>query len=358
MAGDLKPPLPSPYDRLAGPSKDVNKNEDVTTSDVVLSPAPHAIHFDALGSLPAVSRMDDHHVYLVETDIRSFIQKDLDLSRLNKIHEYLWMAGRPLSARPLQRQKMMGCDIFPTDQADLHLLKFSNRLLIKPLPEYMLDYGFWRDHLCSSKELHQSACGFLLSYIWLIRSPYDVNIAHDFNVLPKKVTWAWWKVFVRKFYEDVDMNALDQVNKRYQFGELRLGRINTIYRVRFFRTHFIRGYLYVYNRYGIFFERNFEWLVAAFVYVSVVLSAMQVAMDIPPLSDNDAFMKTSYGFVVFSIATVAFLIVVISLVFAWTYFYNMSAAIGHFRKETRKRQIMAEERNVKDTRPESHVSSQ
>lgn len=49
----------------------------------------------------------------------------------------MWMVGRPLNARPLQRQRMIGFNIILTEQADLHLLKFTNRLLIKPLPEYL-----------------------------------------------------------------------------------------------------------------------------------------------------------------------------------------------------------------------------
>jgi hypothetical protein len=41
----------------------------------------------------------------------------------------------------------------------------------------------------------------------------------------------------------VDINSLEHVNQRWQFGDLRLGRVNSTYRIRYFHTHFVRGYL-------------------------------------------------------------------------------------------------------------------
>lgn len=279
---------------------------------------------------------------MVKDDFEKFLEMDLDVSRLNRIHWYLWMAGRPLNARPLQRQKMMGFDIILTEQADLHLLKFSNRLLIKPLPEYILNFEFWDKYLCTSKELHESACGLLLSYVWLICSPLDMKMAHKLDLLPSYVTWERWKAFVADFLSHVDVNALHQVNKRYHFGELRLERINTIYRLRFFFTHFIRGYLYGYNRYAVFFQRNFAWILVIFVYFSLVLSAMQVGLAVPPLNSNQAFQKTAYGFAIFAIFLVAFFLGLLGAIFASTFLFNMVAAILHDRRERLKKEQFAQ----------------
>jgi hypothetical protein len=301
----------------------------------------------SLKSLPTISRTADHQIFLVRDDVETFLKMELDMSRLNKIHGHLWMAGRPLNARPLQRQKMMGFDIVPTEQADLHLLKFSHRLLVKPLPEYIIDFDFWNKYLCSSKELHESACGLLLSYIWLICSPLDLELAHELHLLPPRVTWQWWKAFVTDFCSHVDVNALDQVNKRYHFGELRLRRINSIYRIRFFFTHFIRGYLYGYNRYVVFFQRNFAWMLMLFANFSLILSAMQAASTVPSLNASKAFQTTTYGFVIFSVFAVAFFLGTIGAIFGSIYIFNMVAAILHVRRETFKRQKLAQERRKK-----------
>ena len=239
---------------------------------------------------------------------------------------------------------MMGFEVLHTEQVDLHLLKFSTRLLIKPLPDYILNYEFWDTHLCESKDLHQSACGFLLSYIWLICSPLDLRLARKLDLIPSYITWPWWKTFVTDFVFNIDVNALDQVNKRYHFGELRLGRINTTYRIRFMFTHFVRGYLYGYNRYVVFFQRNFGWVVIVFAFFSLVLSAMQVGVAVPQLNGNSAFQQAAYGFVVFAIIGVVALLAFVGIIFVIIFFFNMAAAISHEKSERFNREKLADER--------------
>jgi hypothetical protein len=354
MEHSLSPPFSLPYNPPQSLAKDPSKNVSVSPSAGTIQPQPQqpfaAVATDALGSLPIIMRTMGHRVFLVEDDIEEFLKRDLDLSRLNSIHGYLWMAGRPLNARPLQRQKMMGFDVILTDQMDLHLLKFSHRLLIKPLPEYILNYGFWKKYFCGSKELHESACGLLLSYVWLICSPLDMKMAHELDLLPSDITWPWWKTFVTGFVSRIDVNALDQVNKRFHFGELRLGRINSIYKIRFFFTHFIRGYLYGYNRYAVFFERKFAWVLGVFVYFSIALSALQVGTVVPPLNSNQVFQRAAYGFVIFSIIMVVFCLGFLGVLFASTFLFNMMAAISHSRWERLGREQLARKRKEKGER--------
>ncbi|KAK2739759.1 hypothetical protein FQN57_006456 [Myotisia sp. PD_48] len=354
MNNNLKPPFPRPNapEQLDQPrAEDETQNQQRAVSPPLLDP---------VGSLPTIARTRPEsqkngsgkhlrlRVYFVdESTVEEFVNRDLDVSRLDRIYGYLWMAGRPFNARPLLRLKMMNLEVLVTDQADLHLLKFSNKIFLKPLPDYILDYDFWVEYLCKTQALHEAACGFCLSYIWLISSPHDLRLAKDLHLIPEGVKWHWWKQFVKDFHNNVDLNALDKVSIRYHFGELRLGRINTIYRTRYFWSHFIRGYLYGYNRYEIFFERNFGWLVVAFVYVSVILSAMQVGAELPPLNKSDTFQKASYGFVVFSIVTVVVFLAVVLVVFAWIYFYNMFAAIWHFRQERRNLKKIARQNKDK-----------
>ncbi|KAJ4363446.1 hypothetical protein N0V83_009739 [Neocucurbitaria cava] len=305
-----------------------------TATNIPLSP---------LDSLPTITGRENN-IVLANDSIDEFLKRDLDLSRLNKIHGHLWMAGRPMRARPLHRYKMESFEILFTQQMDLHLLKFSNRLIIKPLPEWILSADFWTEHLCSSEALHKSACGFLLSYVWLVTTPLDLKLAHDHTLLPSFVTWHWWKDFVADFYREVDINTLHQVNKRYQFGDLRLGRINSIYRSRFFTTHFVRGYLYGYNRYVVFFQRNFSWILIVFVFFSLVLSAMQVGTGLDQLKDNGAFLEASYVFVVFSMVSVIAVLGVVAVVFVAIFLFNMVTAISHAKNTQQERKKLAEEK--------------
>lgn len=274
---------------------------------------------------------------MANSDIARFLQQDLDLDRLNKIQRHLWMCGRPMRARPLHRYKMYGYEVLGTQQMDLHLLRYSNKLLVKPLPEYMLDHDFWAAHLCADTKLHESAMGWVLSYAWLVTSPLDLKLAHEHSLLPAAITWPWWKTFATDFLRGLDLNALDQVNPRYHFGDLRLARVNTIYRTRFFTTHFVRGYLYGYNRYRVFFERNFSWILILFVFLSLVLSAMQVGTALDKLNTSAAFMQGCFGVVVFSMASVAAVLGVVGLFFVGVFLFNMVDAVCHATSRAKER---------------------
>lgn len=81
-----------------------------------------------------------------------------------------------MRARPLHRYKMYGYELLGTQQMDLHLLRYSNKLLVKPLPEYILSTTFWEGHLCMNEALWESATGWLLSYVWLITSPWTSSL--------------------------------------------------------------------------------------------------------------------------------------------------------------------------------------
>ncbi|KAE9968867.1 hypothetical protein BLS_005634 [Venturia inaequalis] len=302
-----------------------------------------------LDSLPTIRHdtNDLKTVLQVTDDIQGFIAIDLNLDRLNRIHNRMWTCGRPMNARGLHRQLLENRSIVKTEQADLHLLFYDTTLLLKPLPSYLLSPLAWETHLNHDEKLHKLAAGFLLSYIWLLRSPLDFQIAIDQNLIPTThLKWPQWKILVSQFLQSIDPDTLHQVNERYHFGELRLGRINTIYRTtpHLAQGHFVRGYLYNYNRYVVFFKRNVAWVVVVFVWFSLVLSAMQVGTTVLDLKDNRAFNKASFGFVVFSIAMVAALLVFVGTVFVVVYFYNMMAAISHKNLAARKRRELVEER--------------
>ena len=209
-----------------------------------------------------------------------------------------------MTARPLHRQAMMDRDITVTEQVDLHLVWSHSKIFIKPLPTYLLDIAFWEENLCCDKELHESACGFLLSYAWLISRESDFQIASRDDqpprLLPEGLSWPQWVTFMEDFLHGIDLDASIRLGfgRRYEFGELRANRLNMIYRLapalRF--RYFIRGYYFGYNRYDVFFRRNFAWLIVVFACLTIVLTAMQVGLATSDLSKDHKFQAASYGF--------------------------------------------------------------
>lgn len=258
--------------------------------------------------LPVVYQDQDRFLRLVdpanEPDLRGYLEDDLDVDSLNRVHQHLWFAGLPQCARALHHQLMLGRRIVITERADLHLLWRDDRLYLKPLPDYLLCYKIWKEVLLKDRILSQNAKGFLLSYLWLIRQKSDFLIAQRESLVNNDLVWEQWISFSAAIFPSIDPNGLEGTSPRYLYGELRLRRVNWIYRLcRKTRTPktLIRGYFYGYQRYSSFIAQNFAWVLTAIVYITIVLTAMQVGLATSELQDSKMFNRASYGFTIFAI---------------------------------------------------------
>ncbi|KAK1456146.1 hypothetical protein CMEL01_16558 [Colletotrichum melonis] len=54
--------------------------------------------------------------------IHDWVDKETDLRRLADIHNWLWIAGRPMPPRPLHQQRLLNREIAITEKLDLHLI--------------------------------------------------------------------------------------------------------------------------------------------------------------------------------------------------------------------------------------------
>ena len=177
-------------------------------------------------------------------------------------------------------------------------------MYIKPLPLFLMDHSVWTDYLCKDQKLHASASGFLLSYAWLVIHRSDFKIATDSGLLPDGITYEEWLAFTNFLLRSLDLRTLSTVNSRYLYGELRLNRLNWIYRLSpstFSFTNFIRGYMYGYNEYSSFIRTNSAWLLVGFAYITIVVTAMQVGLATNSLQNNIGFQRASFGFTGFAI---------------------------------------------------------
>lgn len=256
--------------------------------------------------LPATYRNRHHTVRLVSADVRSFLEHDLDVERLNCIHPWLWLVGLPTSPRPLHYQILKGRDIVVSEQLDLHLVWSPSRIFIKPLPRYLLSPDFWRSNLSPYPHLYRTALGFMLSYVALIEREVDHSIAINNGLLPKEVTWPGWMGFAEEvmlmsaqsnaYLSEPPPSSLSSfdphtpVNPRFFYGELRIGRLNWIYRILLGQP---RGYQSGCTTYAAFVRDNVNSLITLFAYITIVLSAMQVGLATPWLSNDYAFVRST-----------------------------------------------------------------
>ena len=359
---------------------------DKNVSSLALLPSVgHAASQDSASSSLDLSQLDDllpasiRNEDALELPSAAHLDSELNLRRLDKIYEYLWLAGRPMPPRPLHYQQAASREIIVVEKMDLHLVWEPNRIYLKPLPRYLLSYNFWSDNLvckpgcccpslvtgsgidpsnktpssaetpcsqpslplnskqqsigqidrnlCPQHQLYQCAFGFLLSYVALIQYESDFHIAQSAFLLPETVTWATWKELVRQLLNEKNRKRLP--NKRFLFGELRLNRLNMIYGFRFGN---LRGYRFGYQTYGTFFQDHLAPIVSFIVYVTIVLTAMQVGLATDRLGENEIFQQASYGFTVFSILSP---LVLVGLIFCWflVLFVNNLFATLSFKKK-------------------------
>ncbi|KAK5699207.1 hypothetical protein LTR17_023443 [Elasticomyces elasticus] len=252
-------------------------------------------------------------------DVSSFLRLDLDVRRLNCIHKHLWLAGRPTCARSLSHQVALNRTLLVVERADLHLLWVGSIIYLKPLPAYILSL--------QNLEQNPPALSLLVSYLWLIRHQSDLGIAKKYELTPASLTWKRWVAIYRQYH--VYLYRFDLVEPRYQYGELRLSRVNWIYILT--RRSGPRGYGFGENQVGSYFARNFGWLAGIFAYLSIILSAMQVGLGTNKLAFNESFQGVSTGFTVFAlvlplaVAAGALLLYVGILVSSVTWAYSSNA---------------------------------
>jgi uncharacterized membrane protein len=269
------------------------------------------------------------------------LDSQLKTPRLDRIHQHLWLAGLLQPARALHRQKLLGRTISFTESPDEHLIWHESRIFIKPVPEFLLSFEFWEQELCKSEGLHKSACGLLLSYIWLIGHKSDFQIATDLGLVPHQVEWYKWTRLSKDVLDVLNTHTLHQVDRRYRYGELRLSRLNSLYRFNpsaFSIRNFIYGFMSRATWYRAFFERKFAWILAILVYMTVILSAMQVGLGTKRLQESSTFQRASSNFAMTSIVTVLVMIAMIFFVWVLLFAYHLLSTIQHSKRVERDRE--------------------
>ncbi|KAI4931259.1 hypothetical protein J4E85_003849 [Alternaria conjuncta] len=291
--------------------------------------------------LPATYRRN-YKIEPVSNNIGAFLDIELNVRRLNEVHKWLWLVGLPSAPRPLHYQVVKKREIVVTEQLDLHLVwssASSSSILLKPLPRFLLCPNFWVTEICPRRHLYETALGFMLSYVALIEREVDYNLAINHGLIPKEVTWSGWLALVGEVVctsvqtHTIDASAASsvslledrpRVNQRFNYGELRLGRLNWIYRLAMGE---LRGYLSGCSTYGAFMRDNVNSLITLFAYTTIVLSAMQVGLATEPLANDYSFGMASYVFSLFSILAPLACIVAILGVIAFMFVVNLARTL-------------------------------
>ncbi|KAJ6439026.1 subtilisin-like serine protease [Purpureocillium lavendulum] len=306
-----------------------------------LDDASPSVDNDLASLMPASYRTEVDNLVAVGRCISPSLERELDLHRLDAIHNWLWLAGRLAPPRPLHQQMALGREVIITERMDMHLVWTTGKLFLKPIPRFLLVPNFWAAYLSEPQEqcrggsnnapgrlhkddydsgLRKRALGFLFSYAALISYESDFHIATAKQLLPAG----------RDLVEQLDTEHIYlHIDRRFHHGELRLSRLNKIY----FLQNPLRGYAPAWDRYSAFFRDYFAWLASVAIYIAIVLAAMQVGLA-TELGHNDAFQSAAYGFTVFSIVGPLAIVFLIVLAFCVAFTYNWIKAIDYRKRRT------------------------
>jgi hypothetical protein len=232
---------------------------------------------------------------LSSQDLRTFVLDELLTPGLDRLSPYLWLVSTPRSDHisSLHQQIVKGRQITIAENPELHLTWMYNQVYLKPMPECLLSWKFWAlcltavDPETSSslsveerKSARASAIGFVRSYSHLILHASDYRVAIERGLIQRHISYAAVRRFLLHFRKLEDTVA----SKRYQFGELRLRRVN--FWGRFFLRRFIFQKVQVHYNYNAYFTRFYGPMIFLFAFFSTTLSAMQVelASNVSPAS--------------------------------------------------------------------------
>jgi hypothetical protein len=257
-------------------------------SNTANTPQPPVNNTGGIDHLPG-----DPRIPLTQTAIHTFLSRELSTPVLDELYPYVWLLASKAgdNITPLHRQAIKGREILPAEDVRLHLIWNRDKIYIKPLPACLLNHTVWERYLpLHNPTTHplpvvgfdrRVALGFLRSYAFLIRYPVDLKIAREIGLISEDLqhlTWSSWVKFISCFENIPDSD----VAERYHYGHLRLGRLN--WAIRFIQPLSARSkwfYLQPYWSIPVLLEGMFNYLLFGFATVSLVLSAMQVALAVP-----------------------------------------------------------------------------
>ncbi|KAL6240975.1 hypothetical protein RBB50_012070 [Rhinocladiella similis] len=244
-------------------------------------------------------------------EVHRFLGTFFDLSRFNSIRKMLWLIAVPGAPRSLYYQKLLRREIVIAEELDLHLVWAKSRIFIKPLPDFLLNYDFWQAHICCDPQLHRAACGLLYSYCGLVRFDHDLQLAQEHRLIGSTIDYRAWTEFSRALLSTVDPNNFDAMEERFRYGELRLNRLDTIYRYspqEFSVTSMLQGFPHALTESYVPYMDQYNNAVSAFGVIVIVLSAFNLSLSAHSKQPEADLQHAAYGFAIFAMTLCALLI--------------------------------------------------
>ena len=224
---------------------------------------------------------------------------------------------------PLHHQAARGRHIIVTEDPNLHLVWYYDKIFVKPIPRYMFSHAFWEYIRNVDAEMWKACAGFMRSYSHLIQFDIDFRRAIELGLMPAAntqhpITYSKYAAFIHPFAQLPDTT----VNARYEYGELRLTRLNVLAPFCIFRL----SYFHIEAQWRTYLGQFFAPILTVFVLITTTLNAMQVQLTAQTLQElrNWYFFTNicpwfSIAVVVLILATVVLFIFIVIVMFVHDY---------------------------------------
>lgn len=244
-------------------------------------------------------------------EVHRFLCAFLDLSRFHAIRKMLWLIAVQGAPRSLYYQKFLRREIVIAEELDLHLVWAKSRIFIKPLPDFLLNYDFWEECISCEPQLHRAACGLLYSYCGLIRFAHDLQVAQEYHLVNVDLDYRAWTEFARTILSNLNPKDSNTMDTRFQYGELRLNWLDTIYRYspyKFSVSSILQGFPHALTESYVPYMEQYNNAVSAFGVIVIILSAFNLSLSAHSKSPNLDLQQAAYGFAIFAMILCAALI--------------------------------------------------
>ncbi|KAK4249900.1 hypothetical protein C7999DRAFT_12267 [Corynascus novoguineensis] len=275
----------------------------ITREDVVLPAAFNDLYPLAKKLQPL--RLDHRN------EVHGFLCAFFDLSRFDAIRKILWLIAVNGTPRSLYYQKFLRREIIIAEELDLHLVWAESRIFVKPLPDFLLNYDFWEAYISCEPHLHRAACGLLYSYCGLVRFGHDLQVAQEYHLVNANLDYRAWTEFARTVLPNLDPMDSNTMDTRFQYGELRLNRLDTIYRYSPYKlsvSSILRGFPHALSESYVPYMDRYNNAVSAFGVFVIILSAFNLSLTARPRGPDPDLQQAAYGFALFSMILCAALI--------------------------------------------------
>ena len=239
---------------------------------------------------------------------------------------------------------MRGREIIITENPQLHLVWYYHQIYIKPIPKYLLSYAFWQYLATEPLDLQQAAIGFIRTYSYLIRYESDFLLAQEKGLIPKNhlakdgeslISFDTFAKLISSFESFGD----EAVSPRYEYGELRLTRLN------FYSRIFLRKLTFHHldAQWGSLFGSAIAPFAAIFIIITVVMNAMQVGLsawsndNIEP-SRWATFINVSKWFCIFVLVFTMIVILFVLILVVFLFIHDTWFALRILREKKKNPQ--------------------